>query len=336
MPKAEAVEAILELVRQGDHDAIDAIFGPPLTMLSRCLRSFFVAPPGKVLLSGDWSNVESRGAAWFAGEAWKLAAFRAQDNKTGPDVYRLGASRLLGIAVEEVTSEQRQAYGKVPDLAFQYQGGVGSGKVMGKTYGVKATDAEWNDRKEKWRAAHPRIVATWRQIQNAAINAVRTPGTAFACGYVGREAQFKTAGSFLWCRLPSGRVICFPYPKILEGEYGPQLTYMTVPDPAKPGKVIADPQNAARWARIATYGGALFNRVIQGFCRDFLADGMLDLDARGLMLVLHTHDDINGEIEEAKAERARALMQERMRTAPGWAKDFPLHADVKVMRRYGK
>jgi DNA polymerase len=46
MPTAENVERILELVRAGDWRGIDMIYGAPLTAMSRCLRSFFVAPPG--------------------------------------------------------------------------------------------------------------------------------------------------------------------------------------------------------------------------------------------------------------------------------------------------
>ena len=60
MPKPEVVEKVLALVRKGDHEAIDMLYGSPLSMVSRCLRSFFIAPPGKLLVSGDWSNVEGR------------------------------------------------------------------------------------------------------------------------------------------------------------------------------------------------------------------------------------------------------------------------------------
>jgi hypothetical protein len=52
--------------------------------------------------------------------------------------------------------------------------------------------------------------------------------------------------------------------------------------------------------------------------------------------VLHTHDDINLEVEDAKADYARALMQEIMRQPPDWARGFPLKADCAVMTRYGK
>jgi DNA polymerase len=312
------------------------IYGPPLTQISRCLRSFFIAPAGKKIVSGDFSNVEGRGQAWFAGEDWKLKAFVAADAKTGPGLYELAYSRMFNVPVESVKnpSEERQV-GKVAELAFGYQGGVGSFHTMGKNYGVKVSDLKPAEFRDAWRAAHPRIKGTWPQIQSAAIDAVRHPGTLYECGYPGREAKFKMVGSFLWLLLPSGRAICYPYPKVLEGEYGPQLTYMTVPGQDKT-KVIYDPKNASNWARVGTYGGALFNNIVQGFSRDLLAEVLLTLDDKGADIVLHTHDDANIEVLNAKAEGARVAMQSIMRAPPSWAVGFPLHADCSIMQRYGK
>lgn len=359
MPPPETVEKILALVRKGDWRAIDMIYGPPLTMLSRCIRSFFVAPPGKKLISGDWSNVEGRGQAWFAGEDWKIKAFIAADNKTGPGLYELAYSRMFGVPVESVKnpSEERQV-GKVSELAFGYQGGIGSFRTMAKAYpDMKVQlmhDATINGFKEAWRDAHPKIAGVrtlnprtgreyrqggvWREIEQAAIGAVLDEGGAYTCGVPGRHATFKKAGSFLWCKLPSQRVICFPYPRILEGDYGPQLTYMTVPSPddRKKGNIIHDKSNAPNWARVGTYGGALFNRIVQGFCRDFLADLLLWLDENGAAIVMHTHDDGNIEVEIAKAEGARKAMEARMRTLPDWAAGFPLFAKCVILDRYGK
>jgi hypothetical protein len=626
MPKAHIIEHVLELVRGGQHEAIDMIYGPPLSMVSRCMRSFFTAAPAKMLLAADFSNVEGRGAAWFAGEHWKIEAFRAADAKTGPGIYELAYSRMFNVPVESIhnPSEERQVgktclagdtliltdrgiipilevttedkvwdgeewvghQGLLPqgvrptirldgavvtpdhliltgqtwkpaaelasngpalcqaqetasenlpsrvpstsqpagfvtslfsvhavprhirsisticlkgaalaapivrakklaiggrifgdtltlyqvttigadcsiafppasiaatirkivgirtmapavftstrsgvktgglslrilwglkagmtqamrwivstwtkvtsratydlsveqstlatdaksgqcnsvslnlkpvydlanagprrrftiktdsgflivhncELAFGYQGGAGSFHVMGKTYGVKVTDEKANEFKEAWRSAHPRIVGTWYDIQRAAISAVKNPGEVYACGHPGRQAKFKVAGSFLWCLLPSGRAICYPYPKLLEGEYGPQLTYMTNPSPddRKKGKVIKDPQNSANWARVGTYGGSLFNNIIQGTCRDLLADCMLRLSALGANIVLHVHDEAVVETDADKAEAARQKMQEIMRTPPAWAAGFPLWADCGIMKRYGK
>lgn len=340
MPKPETVERILRLVREGDHDAIDAIYGPPLSMVSRCLRSFFVAPPGKKLVSGDWSNIEGRGQAWFAGEQWKLNAFVAADQKTGPGIYELAYSRMFNVPVESVKnpSEERQV-GKVSELAFGYEGGVGSFKTMAKNYpeiSGKISDGRANEFKEAWRAAHPRIKQTWKQIQKAAVAAVRHPGEAYECGYPGRVAKFKMAGSFLWLLLPSGRAICYPYPKLLAGEYGDQLTYFSVPsqEDKRRSKIIDDPKNASNWARVGTYGGSLFNNIVQGTCRDFLAECMLHLDDKGATISLHTHDSIALEIEAAKAENARKAMEDLMRTLPVWAKGFPLFAECDVEMRF--
>ena len=336
MPKAEAVESIMALIRAGEHDAIDAIYGPPLTMASKCLRSFFVAPPGKVLISGDWSNIEGRGVAWFSGEQWKLDAFRAADEGRGPGIYELAYSRMFGVPVESVKdpSEERQV-GKVCELAFGYEGGVGSLHTMGKTYGVKVSDIKANEFKNLWRAAHPRVKGTWKQIRTAAINAVRRPGETYECGYPGRTAKFKMVGSFLWLLLPSGRALCYPYPKILESDMGPALTYMTVPGQDK-SKIIADAKNAPNWARVGAYGGSLMNNIVQGFSRDILVDCMLPLDEQGAAIVLHTYDDVNIEVDEAKAEGARKALEGMMRAAPAWALGLPLMARPKIMRRYGK
>lgn len=337
MPPVKAVEHILQLIREGQHEAIDMIYGPPLTMTSRCMRSFFVPSPGRQYVTGDWANVEGRGQAWFAGEDWKIKAFIAADNKTGPGLYELAYSRMFGVPVESVQnpSEERQV-GKVSELAFGYQGGVGSFHAMGKNYGVKVKDAQADEFKTAWRAAHPNIVKSWRAVENAAINAVRNPGKAFTAGYTGREASFKMVGSFLWLKLPSQRVICYPYPKLLEGDYGPMLTYMTQPSQGdqQKGKVIADPQNSARWVRISTYGGSLFNNIIQGMCRDFLAECMLNLDAKGADIVLHTHDSIALEVATEKCPVARKAMQDEMRRLPSWAAGFPLYAECEIEGRF--
>ena len=334
MPPAEDVEKILYLVRRGEHDALDMIFGSPLTAISRCLRSFFVAPPGKLLVSGDFNAVESRCAAWFANEKWKLDVFFDIDANGGPDVYMRTAGKILGKDPNELAPGERQRYGKTPELAFQYGGSFGAWRNFDKT----TPEAEVRRINTAWREAHPRIVASWRGIERAAIHAVREPGSVFACGHPGREAKFKVAGSFLWLLLPSGRAICYPYPKLLEGEYGPQLTYMTVPsqaDKAK-NKVIVDPQNSAKWVRVATYGGSLFNNIVQGFARDLLVHCMLALDEKGAAIVLHTHDDLNMEVPEDKAAGARAEVERIMRSPPAWAKGLPLYSKPAVMRRYGK
>jgi len=338
VPPAPIVEEILAAVRDGALDWIDMAYGPPMTVVSRCLRSFFVAPPGRKLIAGDFSAVEGRGTAWFAGESWKLRAFRDADAGTGPGIYELTASKTLGVPVESIKdpSPERQT-GKVQELAFGYGGGVGAARKFLPAAMKDTPDKTLNQWKLAWRAQHPRIVATWRELENAAISAVRAPNEAFTAGFPGRNATFKKAGSFLWCRLPSGRVLCYPYPKLLPGAYGEQLTYMAVPGQDTSG-IIADVKNANNWARVGTYGGSLMENVIQALCRDLMVDVMLDLDASGAATVLHVHDEIVIEVADhaVRAETARSIMEAKMRTVPAWAEGFPLFAKCKIMGRYGK
>ena len=340
IPKAQTVETILRLIREGQYDAIDGIYGPPLSVLSSCLRGFFVAKPGHVLIPGDFTNVEGRWVAWFSGEHWKVRAFEAADAGTGPGIYELAYAKAFHVPVESVKdpSFERQV-GKTMELAFGYQGGKGAFATMGRNMGVDVNPDVAEGYKEAWRAAHPKVVFTWRQLQDSAIAAVRTPGQVYEAGHPGRQVKFKMAGSFLWCRLPSGRCLSYPYPKILEDSYGPQLTYMTVPsaDDRKKGKVIDDPANSTSWARVGTYGGSLMENIAQAGCRDLLVECMLALHEAGGKIVLHVHDEIVLEVPEAKAAKASASMLKIMRQPPEWAAGFPLYAkECKPMARYGK
>jgi len=337
MPPADIVEEILAAVRNGELEWIATAYGPPMEMISRCSRSFFVAPDGKVLIGGDFSSVEGRGTAWFSGEDWKIAAFIAADNGTGPGIYELTASRTLGIPLGRITksSPERQV-GKVQELAFGYQGGVGAARKF-LPANMKGTPPDVLNRwKLAWRAEHQKTKDMWGLLEAAAIGAVANPDRPFTAGAPGRQVTFKKAGSFLWCRLPSGRVLCYPYPKLMPGKYHDQLTYMTVPSENDAGSIIEDPKNANNWARVSTYGGSLMENVVQAMCRDLLVDVMLRLHDKGAEIVLHVHDEIVLETPKAKATMVRSYMEEQMRTPPTWAAGFPLRADCHIMRRYGK
>lgn len=339
MPPRAAVEEIMSAVRDGALDWIGIGYGPPMTMISQCLRSFFIAPPGKLLIAGDFSGVESRGAAWFVNEAWKLRAFLDSDAKRGPGVYELTASKTLGMPVENIgpDSIERQM-GKVQELAFQYQGGIAAARKFLPASLKDTPETTLNQWKLAWRAAHPMIVGGWRALSDAAISAVNDEGNAYPAGYAGRNVTFKKAGSFLWCKLPSGRVLCFPYPKILPGLYGPELTYMTVPNEGSGTKIIADVKNSNNWSRVSTYGGSLMQTMMEAICRDLLADKMLELHEKGASIVLHVHDEIVIEVggNATTQETARSTMQAVMCSPPTWAMGFPLRADCTIQQRYGK
>jgi DNA polymerase I len=75
---------------------------PIRTALGRRIRRVFVAPPGKLLLAADYSQVELRILAHVSGDPGLKAAFAG-----GEDIHRSTAARVLGLDPEQVTAEQR-------------------------------------------------------------------------------------------------------------------------------------------------------------------------------------------------------------------------------------
>ena len=118
--------------------------------------------------------------------------------------------------------------------------------------------------------------------------------------------------------------------------FGDQLTYMTVPSDVdrKKGKIIDDPANTGRWARIGTYGGSLLENIVQAFCRDLLVDCVILPFRR--CLVLHVHDEGVIEVPRHLAEQARIALDKSMNTPKDWYIDFPLFTKAAIMERYGK
>lgn len=76
---------------------------PIRTDLGRRVRNGFIAGPGNVLLSVDYSQIELRVVAAMSGDEAMIAAFQA-----GQDIHAATASAILGIPLEQVTKDQRR------------------------------------------------------------------------------------------------------------------------------------------------------------------------------------------------------------------------------------
>lgn len=370
--KQKDVDAAVKLITAGMPPSdlaqwLDNFYGRPIHVVSQCLRAMIVAAPGNELTGGDFSNIEGRIIAWLAGEEWKLQAFRDYDAGKGPDLYKVAYARSFNVDPNDVgdESEERQI-GKVMELALGYQGGVGAFQTMAKGYGVKIDDAKADVIKNLWREAHPRIRDYWYDLERAAIEAVRNPGEKTYAGADGREVTYRVAGSFLWCRLPSGRVLCYPYPALWRQVFARFKT--------KSGKVVTesfvgatdmDARKAVRdaadkrewevlevgdskaaltymsvngltkkWERTPTYGGSLSENVTQAVARDVLAEAMLRLDACNYHIVLHVHDSVTSENKIGFGSVDD--FQHIMTWLPAWATGLPVAAKCWRGLRYQK
>ena len=87
---------------------------PVKTAEGRRVREAFVAPKGSMIASADYSQIELRIMAHISEDAALLLAFT-----DGVDVHRATAAEVFGVAVDQVSSEQRR-YAKVINFGLIY------------------------------------------------------------------------------------------------------------------------------------------------------------------------------------------------------------------------
>ncbi|MNI67613.1 hypothetical protein D3C73_1232560 [compost metagenome] len=88
------------------------------------------------------------------------------------------------------------------------------------------------------------------------------------------------------------------------------------------------------WMVMDTYGGRLFENVVQAISADIQAETLVRLEARGYSVVMHTHDEAIAEvpIDWGSVEEMCTIMAER----PAWASWWPIRAAGWRHKRYQK
>lgn len=315
-------------------EALDALRdGRPvadLDTLSMAARPMIIAPPERRLYGGDFSNIEGRMAAYLAGEDWKLDAFRAYDTGTGPDLYKVMASRGLSKDIEEITRADRQLHGKVPELACQFQGGRSAIQKSGLKAGVRIPGGQADKIKNTWRAENPAIVKSWWELQDAAIEAVSAQGTVVSV--LRDKVRYVSNGEFLFCRLPSHRVIAYPKPTVAWKSRTVSIDGDDVEINSRGVSYWGTHQG--RFMQLDLYGGLQCAHVVSGTARDVLVEAMFAVEAARYPIVLTIHDEILSETNAdfGSVEDFTALMERPI----SWLPDFPLVAKAWTGERYMK
>ena len=215
----------------------------------------------------------------------KSTAYRRFDATRDPrdEPYCETACRIFGKPSGSFDKNSpERGIGKTCDLAFGYQGGLNAWR----NFLDKFTDAEVEQFKREWRAAHPRIVKFWHDIDAAAVLAVRERGHVVRCGRI----DLKHTGAFLQLKLPSGRKISYPRPRIIEDKHGKHRVVFA-DNTAGQFKDCRNGQGA--------YGGLWTENIVSGIARDLLAEAMLRVEAAGYMITMHTHDELVCEVPNA-------------------------------------
>lgn len=288
------------LVRCGDFDALEMLYDSVPGVLSELIRTAFVPMLGRKFIVADFSAIEARVIAWYAGEKWRQKVF-----ESGGDIYCASASQMFKVPVEKhgVNGHLRQK-GKIAELALGYGGSMGALKAMG-ALDMGLTEDELPPLVSAWRSSNPAIVGFWWDVDRAAMKAVKEKTATDTHGIC-----FVYQSGMLFIILPSGRRLAYVKPRIGENRFGGDcITYEGV-------------GGTKKWERIDSYGPKIVENVVQATARDILCYAMQTL--RHCFITMHIHDEL---VIEADSRMSLDAVCEQMSRTPPWARGLKLHAD---------
>lgn len=294
-------------VKKRDIDAVEILYDSLNDTLKQLIRTALIAKEGTEFYVSDFSAIEARVIAWFAGEKWRLEVFA-----THGKIYEASASQMFGIPIEEVDKGLRQK-GKIAELALGYQGGPGALKQMG-ALNMGLEEGELQGLVDDWRRANPNIVQFWKDVQRAATKALKTR-RPIKLG----KLTFNYRKGFLLIKLPSGRNLAYARAKVESGDYGDKISYEGQGD-------------KAYFTKQETYGGKLVENIVQATARDILAEALLRIEEAGHDVVFHVHDEAIIEGAGMTIEEVNNLMAQ----APEWAEGLPLNSEGYITKYYMK
>ena len=307
------IELARDLVRRKETGALRMIYGSVPDTLSQLIRTAFVASPGNVLIDADFSAIEARVISWLAGEEWRLQAFR-----DGKDIYCESASQMFGVpVVKHGVNGELRAKGKIAELALGYQGGTGALINMG-ALDMGLTEEELPEIVTRWRDANSKIRNLWYAMDSAAIDVIGRGGTAVVNGLkLSREYDIAQGVSKLVIQLPSGRCLYYINPSLGTNQFGGSSIIYNGVD-----------QTTKRWKQIETYGGKLTENCVQAIARDALAGALDRLEAAGLPVVFHVHDEVVIDAKPFASNKEMLKKVTDIMAAPiPWAPTLPLNAE---------
>ena len=322
-----------QLVKDRNIDGLRLMYGSINDTLSQLIRTAFVATPGNVLIDADFSAIEARVISWLAGQEWRLEVFR-----THGKIYEASASQMFHVPIEKIKKGNPEyalrQRGKVAELALGYQGGVSAMRRMDTGHNLDdLSDDEVKGIVDRWRETNSMIRDLWNIVDSAAVTVITNSGaqtirskTTDAVITLACELDVITGTRYMTILLPSGRKLYYPSPEIGVNRWGnPSVSYM------------GQNQTTKRWERVETYGGKLVENIVQAIARDCLAIAIENLEAQGLHVVFHIHDEV---VIDTPAWADNDTMLDtvtKIMTKPiPWAQALPLNADGWVDKFFKK
>lgn len=277
-----------------------------------------------------------------------VAAFLTFAKNLGLDLYAM-AETMKGTFPEHIWAAAKRGYEYVR-IQEKNKKGFNGQKAERPAYDLpKNVWLTCDSIKRMWRESHPATCQFWTDLESAAMNAIKDPGTAYWAGAAVREngdraikitrtftkeKGERVPGWWLKVELPSGRVLSYPGIGISvekqidedddRTEYRERIRYM------------GQNQTTRQWSKQYTYGGKLSENVTQALCRDLLAYALVNVELnQGWPIVLHVHDEIVCDVPKTDEYSIQGLIS-KMCELPSWAAGFPLAATGDELMRYAK
>jgi DNA polymerase len=260
-----------------------------------------------VVIDCDSAQIEARVLAWLAGQTDLVQAFKDKQ-----DVYKLMATKIYGIEIDDVNKTQRQV-GKTVVLGAGY--GVGHVKLQGflkNQAGVEVTLDEAKRIIDTYRSASFKIADFWRSAGDA-LTALLS-GQSMQVDVVGLIKAIPGKG----LTLPNGLHIQYPNLRAISNEETGkrELVY------------------TSKGLPVRIYGGKVVENICQAVARQVVAEQMLRVSKR-YKVVLTVHDAVAIIAKQEEAAEAQAYLEECMSWNPKWAVGLPLSCESGVGASYG-
>lgn len=397
------MDEICTWLGQGSPEMVETFYGDkPMAALKKATRGSIIARPGKEIIAADYSAIEARGLMWAVGDERAMSVLSKSciycdmassiygyevRKKDHPSERQLGKAAILGLGYEmgypkffltlqkdRVTLGERLVRQLVGDQFEDLKKFVAADSVRIAEMGIDVK-AHWIDLigckfiVDTYRARYPLVRAWWKELENAAREAIKNPNEVIRAGKV--SYVYDSGKAFLQAILPSGRSIHYFRPGLdvsyavtffgknakgrevklrlqrdkisgTEADIAAEALkkrgfelVSSEPDIWESEKIhYLRTDKGGKLFKSQLYSGLLAENNIQAISRDLIGEAMVRAYDRGYQPIMTVHDElaIETEIGKISVHDFEKLICE----LPDWAKGFPIAAEGFVCRRYRK
>ncbi len=302
-------DTLADYILSGQIEDIKRMAGNVFDGAKSAVRAMLRASEDRVLYVVDYSSIEARVLAWYAGQQNLVEAFR-----TGEDIYCLFASKVFG---EEVTKsdKKKRMVGKQAVLGLGYGMGANKFQATLKLSGIEVSLDFAQGVVDTYRNEYPDIRQLWWDLDSGAVQAVQRGES--------EDGKWYTEGGALHFTLPSGRVIRYQSCSLFTNRFDrPAVKYKR---PLGKNFVLSD-----------SYGGKWCENICQAIARDVMVDSMLELDKKGHRLLLTVHDEVIIEGSSKNPELTLKQIESIMESEREWCVGLPTAVEGFFSYRFKK